>query len=157
MPIPPRIRYGISSFDLREFVFMCWRILILAIPLSLSGCYTYSPLDVHIYDANTNEPVKGLQVQTIYPHMFEFAPNPDFVLTDAQGNARVKICTNYHDRTASLWLPDEHYLLDEPTPAWVLFLPADNVREIKAQGDAGGQLRIQIGVLRLEDYRIKYH
>ena len=74
---------------IRVFLLVVWL-------LTLTGCYTYAPVEVHLVDAQTKHPVSGMEISTDYPRFMEFfPPKSDRAVTGADGVAVLSACTNY--------------------------------------------------------------
>jgi hypothetical protein len=70
--------------------------LLLAVFLALTGCYTYAPVEVHVVDAATKQPLPGVTVHGDHHRFIElFPPKMEPSVTDANGVAMLSVCTNY--------------------------------------------------------------
>lgn len=122
--------------------------------IGLAGCHTYAPVKVHVYDASTMQPLKGITVQaSSRSFMDPFHPKRSRAVTNDQGDAVVDVCTNYSrgGPTAILWLPDDGYLFDDPMPKSVVDLPIGPVREVR-----GEPYRVDVPLLPMAEYRRRY-
>src|ERR671913_44809 len=85
--------------------------------LLAAGCYSYVPAEVHVFEADTGRAMPGQTIRPIYLRNFNlFVPDMSPTSTNAEGVARLKLCTNYDQGLPILKLGEPGYFGD-PGPS----------------------------------------
>jgi hypothetical protein len=128
-------------------------LLLLAL-LSITGCYRYLPVQVHVYDAQTMQPLQGIPVSPGYlrhwPEPIWFPPQQGAKPTDDAGLVTLKICPDYRDY-ASVVIETSRYRLNQRVEDIELALPPAEVWT-----KAKPPFRLEAPMLTIEEQRRRY-
>jgi hypothetical protein len=60
------------------------------------GCYSYMPVEVHVFEASTGRAISEKTIQAVYNRNFNlFVPDMSPTRTNERGIARLRVCINY--------------------------------------------------------------
>jgi hypothetical protein len=131
---------------------MLHRTVLLILLFPLTGCYKYTSVEIHVFDAQTRRPLQGIRFDLNCESFLDpFSPKSGSAMSNAEGIAEATVCTNYKSGYEDLFVGVDGYLLDQPMPSDVYRLRPEQLR---AHG--GERMHIDIGMLTYEEYRLRY-